>query len=188
MRLQRFRWEIKAMEQLSIAQTAALQRLTLDALLKKSLQLKIQVTLYAIHRAMDTCAQAAPWQNVKGFALLPILVTLAAGLASQIDLFIMCVKRQFEVHEQIYSRVPSLPEPYRTEVDASYKHLMKRSTWITVIFLFCVFVIGYSVMQIILLHTCETSLWNFAINPFDGCVTPEQLAEHGNFTASCANE
>merc|ERR1712046_324042 len=51
-KVKRPRWEYKSMEFLRMGQNAAIIRLALDALLKKSLLLKVQVSLYAIHRAI----------------------------------------------------------------------------------------------------------------------------------------
>merc|ERR1712050_539979 len=100
-------------------------------------------------------------------SLVPIVVTLMSGLAFQVDLFIMCMRRQFEVNRAVGSdRWKYLGQ----EEQALYRKLNRDSLWITVIFVLCCFGIIYSVVQIIALHHCETSLWNVT-----GCVTHEQI-------------
>merc|ERR550532_362542 len=45
-------WEHESMKCLDMAQTAAIRKLFVDGLLKMTLQLKAQVSLYAIYRAV----------------------------------------------------------------------------------------------------------------------------------------
>merc|ERR1712232_80859 len=87
LRQKRHDWEASSMSYLQMAQRAACRRLFIDAFLKKTLQLKIQVSLYSLHRAMAISEKKDV--NDKDPVLLeelvPILITLVTGLATQID-------------------------------------------------------------------------------------------------------
>merc|ERR1712113_843483 len=122
-------WEHRAMSHLKAAQKAAFVKLLLDAFLKKTLQLKIQVSLYAIHRGTKYSGGTAKngFENVLWGPLVPIIVTLLTGFASQLDLFIMCIKRQFEVNKHVKSRYGDLDD----DDQSLYTLLMRNSCFIT---------------------------------------------------------
>lgn len=170
-------WERRAMVHLQSAQRAAFRRLLLDAFLKKSLQLKVQVSLYAIHRAMIEDkyldAEQGFFTDCIWLSLLPICVTLLSGFAFQLDLFVMCIRRQLEVNNAVDLRWHLLKDDDKS----LYRKLNRGSFCIFLIFAVCAILIGYSCVQIVKLHGCKTSLWNM-----DGCVTVHEILELTNKT------
>merc|ERR1712194_165795 len=161
------------MDNLEVAQIGAIKRLVTDGFLKKTCQLKIQVSLYCLHRAISGLSGdhdlSVRYGEVQWFALLPILVTLFTGLATMVDLVISCVSRQKMLRDNIAE-----DDDWWSQMDEDRQRKYLRSVYFTVaiclIFAFCAYGIFYSLMQVILVHRCETSLWNWS-----GCVMQSQL-------------
>jgi len=184
-------WERRAMDHFRVAQKAAIQRLALDALLKKTLLLKIQVSLYAIDRSISFPCGTAKWNDIDWMNLLPLVVTLLTGLASQLDLFTTCMAKQWLVHTEISGHVEKLG----SQEQETFGRLRFFSVVILVLFALCVWGISYSVVQMFALHACPTSLWNFkgfSLETWfnDGCVsldTINALNKEYNQSGGCSH-
>jgi len=164
LRQQNADWEYKSMEYLQMAQRAACRRLLVDAFLKKTLMLKMQVSLYAIHRA--TAIQQKRDDTFLLPELLPIIMTLLTGLATQVDVVYMCYRRYFEVSAAIRHRHKFLTDAGKD----SMRTLIINNFLIFGLTLLCMWGIGYSVMQLFAMYHCDTSLWNWAWPLNSGCV------------------
>lgn len=168
LKLKKQGWELEALTYLTLAQKAAVIRLFLDFLLKKCLQLKIQVSIYAIHRSM--LLQCNPSSNpILYEALAPIIVTLFTGLFTQIDLVLTIFKANKKVHAELKTNEES--------------RMICRSNLNTAIILaiaiFGAGFSGYSVLQLLMIRTCESSLWNWT-----GCVEERDVRAYTSITCA----
>jgi len=190
LKLKKVGWERDALKYLIMAQKSAFLRLILDFLLKKSLQLKIQVSIYAIHRSM--MLQCTPDRNsFPRHELVPIIVTLFTGLATQMDLVLTILKHSVRLYAEVKEKC-LLDEYCVSTCQARWriKHIVRlyaevkekclldfRTFSIVAIFLVGVGLSGYTLLQLIMIHTCESSLWNLT-----GCVSEDDVWQYLNFS------
>jgi hypothetical protein len=168
LKLKKQGWERDALTYFIMAQKGAALRLFLDFLLKKCLQLKIQVSIYAIHRSM--LLQCEPNSNpILYEQLAAIIVTLFTGLATQTDLVFTIIK----AHKKLCSEL-------KTDDEA---RMIRRSNInaviIVVIALLGAWLSGYTFLQLIMMRTCESSLWNWT-----GCVAEHEVRAYTNITCA----
>jgi len=166
-------WLTDGIHAIRSAQRAAIRKIMIDVFLKKSLLLKLQVSLYAIRRAASTELDAKPYGDVEWFLCLQIILTFSVGIFSQLDILYTCFLRRREVEAQVeLTKV--------TDEDQIQLVDMHRANYV-IMFMggLAILLNLYSMLAFFFLHTCKVSLWNLD----GGCIFDDDKLQVCDFVS-----